>query len=326
MTTVSLPYIAWNIAFQVATDARQILLVVGDILTVVPPVAFQRGIGSILELSANSNDPNLSWGQTWNFGNRVWLPSLMMLIVGTLEWYYLYRLTALRPPPTQLAATESNKPSNATTNFGVETEKERSYEGDEGINARDIVKLFRVKPDKSSESQQPYIKTAVRGVSFGVKHNSILAVVGPNGAGKSTAMGVLAADHTPEYGSVALENKALSADDRTSDQLFQDGMIAYCPQFDALFPKKSVIEHLHFYAKVRGLNPNDEATQRHISAIVRLLGLGNHLNKLSTAISGGYKRRTCLAIAMIGYPKLLMIDECTTGTIKAKCSNRVTYD
>lgn len=128
-------------------------------------------------------------------------------------------------------------------------------------------------------------------------------------------MGVLAAEHTQEYGSLALENRTLKKDDKKSDRLFQDGMIAYCPQFDALFPKKSVIEHLHFYAKVRGLDPSDEATQRHISAIVRLLGLGNHLKKLSTAISGGYKRRTCLAIAMIGYPKLMMIDECTTGQL-----------
>lgn len=183
MTTVSLPYIAWNIAYQVATDARQALLVVGDILNILPPVAFQRGIGSILELSAIADDPNLTWTEVWSFDNRVWLSSLMMFIVGSLEWHYLIRLTALRPPPTKVGLEESDAPSNCATNFGVETEKQRSGEDDQGINARELVKLFRVKPEKGSASQNPYIKAAVRGVSFGVRHNSILAVVGPNGAG-----------------------------------------------------------------------------------------------------------------------------------------------
>jgi ABC-type multidrug transport system ATPase subunit len=127
-------------------------------------------------------------------------------------------------------------------------------------------------------------------------------------------MEMLATEQTPEYGSLALENRRLTMADKKVDYVFADGSVAYCPQFDALFPKKSVAEHLQFYARVRGLDPNNEATKEHISAIVRLLGLGRHLNKLSTAISGGYKRRTCLAIAMIGYPKLMMIDECTTGT------------
>lgn len=127
-------------------------------------------------------------------------------------------------------------------------------------------------------------------------------------------MEILATEQTPEYGSIALESRRLTIADKKVDDVFADGSVAYCPQFDALFPKKSVSEHLQFYARVRGLDLNDEGTKVHISAIVQLLGLGKHLNKLSTAISGGYKRRTCLAIAMIGFPKLMMIDECTTGT------------
>jgi hypothetical protein len=85
MTIVSLPYIAWNIAFQVATGARDVLLVVGDLMTIIPPVAFQKGIGSILEVSAIAEDPSLSWVEVWSFKNRVWLPILVMFIVGTLE-------------------------------------------------------------------------------------------------------------------------------------------------------------------------------------------------------------------------------------------------
>jgi hypothetical protein len=179
-----MPYIAWNIAFQVAINARDALLVVGDILTIIPPVAFQRGIGAILEVSSIAEDPSLSWVEVWNFNNRVWMPCLVMLIVGSLEWYYLFRLTARRRPPTKLIDRETCAPSSDLSNFGVEAERTRSLENDLGINARDLVKLFRVTPKDGSDSRMPYIKEAVKGVSFGVKHNTILALVGPNGAGE----------------------------------------------------------------------------------------------------------------------------------------------
>jgi hypothetical protein len=182
LTIVSLPYIAWNVAFQVVTSAHDVLLVVGDILTILPPVAFQRGIGSILELSPIAEDPNLSWEVVWSFENRVWLPSLVMFIIGSLEWYYLIRLTSLRPSSTKLSGRETCAPSSNPCNFGVEEERKRSL-NDLGINARDLVKLFRVTPDKGSDGRIPYIKEAVKGVSFGVKHTEILAIVGPNGAG-----------------------------------------------------------------------------------------------------------------------------------------------
>ena len=128
-------------------------------------------------------------------------------------------------------------------------------------------------------------------------------------------MGVLAAEHTAEHGSLALQNQVLDEQNRTTDHLFDKGHVAFCPQFDALFPKKTVREHLEFYASVRGIDTSETAAKEHIDAIVRLLGLEPHLEKLSTDISGGYKRRTCLAIAMIGYPSLMMVDECTTGTL-----------
>jgi len=91
-------------------------------------------------------------------------------------------------------------------------------------------------------------------------------------------------------------------------------LISCCAaQFDALFPKKTVEEHLKFYAAIRGLDWNEEATRDHIDAIVKLLGLKKHLKKESTQLSGGYKRRLSLGISIIGYPNVLILDEITTG-------------
>lgn len=126
-------------------------------------------------------------------------------------------------------------------------------------------------------------------------------------------MKMLAGEYTPEHGTVALENETLTAADRGVDHLYKGGNVSYCQQFDALFPNKTVSEHLRFYATMRGLDWKEESTQQHVNAVVELLGLNKHKDKMSTELSGGYKRRLCLAVALIGFPKCMMVDECTTG-------------
>lgn len=157
------------------------------------------------------------------------------------------------------------------------------------------------------------IKIALKGVSVGVRQNEIFALLGPNGSGKSTIMNCLASQLTPEYGEISLGGIRCSESDLSTDHLYHDGNVSFCPQFDALFPKKSVDEHVKFYATVRGLDWDADATQEHINAIIELLGLEQHRSKEATELSGGYKRRLCLAVAMIGYPKVAMLDEPTTG-------------
>jgi len=319
LTLVSLPYIAWNIALQAAPEARQALLIVGDLLCVIPPVAFQRAIGAIIAISVESEDPDLTWGEVWSWDSRVWFAILVMLFIGTLEWLYLYRLGTMRPGVTPLKDAEklAAQPVDSTSNFGVAAEKDRSQVEGDGINARELVKLFRVEPPKDAKQRtrrkSPILKSAVKGVSFGIRKGEIFAALGPNGSGKSVTMGILAGTHTPEHGETCLNGKKLTSADHSVEHLFHDGNVSFCPQFDALFPKKTVREHFEYYAKVRGLDIRAESTARHIKAIEHLLGLSDHMDKLSTDISGGFKRRTCLGIAMIGKPESMMVDECTTG-------------
>eukprot|EP00978_Attheya_sp_CCMP212_P012739 scaffold31880_cov59-Attheya_sp.AAC.1 len=347
MTLVSLPYLAWNLAFQLAPEAQDTLLIVGDFLCIIPPVAFQRGLGAIIRVSTEANDDDLSWSDVWSWESRVWFTLLMMVLVGTVEWVYLWKLTTGRPSTTALKSDEVKYclPVDVSSKPQVNEERERSLADDSGINARDLVKLFRIKPSNESKSRKPILKAAVKGVSFGVRKNEIFACLGPNGSGKSVTMGMLAAEYTADHGEVALSNNKLTPQDHDVGHLFKDGNISFCPQFDALFPKKTVnfcfefcltlllfsikfsdecclfvlgierqtMEHLRFYAQVRGLDWKAQSTMDHIDAIVRLLGLQKHTEKMSTDLSGGYKRRLCLGVAMIGFPKCMMVDECTTG-------------
>ena len=322
-TFVALPYVAWNSALQAVPSAQDVILIIGDILCIVPFFAFQRGLGGVISVSTEFNDRKLYWGDVWAFDTRIWYSILVMIVVGSMEWFFLYRLTSRREPKTKLIddeAAEFGTPRDISHSPDVVEERERSRKDNEGMNARDIVKAFAIeKSTKESEGQawgrkkERVIKPAVKGVSFGVRENEIYALLGPNGAGKSTIMNALASQLTPEHGEISLDGVVCSESDLVTDHLYRDGSVSFCPQFDALFLKKTVEEHVKFYAAVRGLDWDADATQEHINAIIELLGLGQHRTKEANELSGGYKRRLCLAVAMIGYPKVAMLDEPTTG-------------
>lgn len=93
LTVLALPYIAWSIAFQLAEGARPVLLVVGDLMSLIPPVAFQRCIGAILDLSPRSFDEDVTWGRTWQLQSRVLLPILEVRSLG--ECGHLLLLTSV---------------------------------------------------------------------------------------------------------------------------------------------------------------------------------------------------------------------------------------
>jgi len=315
MTFISLPYTAWAVVLQALPENRKLIIMIGDIMCLIPQMAFMRGLGAVLEISAVTEDKSIDWADVWSFKTRVMLPMLLMLFSGSLEWMYLYRLTTTRDARTILKEEEAavKEPISVRENPDIARERERGLKDNQGINARDLVKNFKVKPEKDSISKDPMIKRAVKGVSFGIRENEIYALLGPNGSGKTVTMSMLAGKYTSCYGGVALDGLVAAGDDSSIDHLYKRCNVAYCPQFDALFPKNTVEEHMKFYATIRGLDWNQKATQDHIGAIVKLLGLKKHLNKETTELSGGYKRRLSLAIAVIGYPNILIVDEVTTG-------------
>jgi hypothetical protein len=240
MTFLALPYSAWSSALQALPEKRDLILAIGDILCIVPQLGFQRGLGAILEVSSVVDDENLSWSHVWSFEARVWFPLLMMCCVGTLEWIYLYRLTTGREKKTVLKQEEvvTAAPIDVSGDPDISEERERSLKDDRGINARDLVKVFKIKPDKDSKSKEPIIKRAIKGVSCGIRQNEIYALLGPNGSGKTVTMSMLAGKYTPNHGDVALDGKVAKDDDRSMDHLYKNCNIAYCRKY----PKAPVSE------------------------------------------------------------------------------------
>lgn len=146
---------------------------------------------------------------------------------------------------------------------------------------------------------------AVDDVSFGIKRGEVFALLGPNGAGKSTIISLVRGDIKPSHrgGDIAVEDYSV-----LSDLAAARTKLGVCPQSDAL-DIMTVREHLEFYAKIRGISN----VTHNVSEILRAVGIEAFAGRLAQALSGGNKRKLSLAIALVGNPAVLLLDEPSSG-------------
>lgn len=149
-------------------------------------------------------------------------------------------------------------------------------------------------------------KLAVKGVSFGVKKGECFGLLGTNGAGKTSTFKVLSGEILPNYG------QAMIANMDTETNMKQIGsLIGYCPQFDALLENLTAREHLELYAAIKGIPEN--MREGLIQNKLRQLNLKQYENVLAGTYSGGNKRKLSVAIALLGNPPIILLDEPSSG-------------
>lgn len=148
--------------------------------------------------------------------------------------------------------------------------------------------------------------TAVDNASFEVNSGEIVGFLGPNGAGKTTTMRILAGFIPMTSGEVTVENF-----DVFEDSLKIREMIGYLPETTPLYPDMIVLEYLNFMAELKKVKQEDRETQ--LNKIVDKCGLNEVKDDLIKNLSKGYKQRVGLAQALIGEPKVLILDEPTIG-------------
>jgi len=146
---------------------------------------------------------------------------------------------------------------------------------------------------------------AVNDITFSVGNNEIVGFLGPNGAGKSTTMKIITGYLTPESGH-AIVNEI----DVKSNPLDAKKQIGYLPEGNPLYYEMYVREYLEFIADIHHLKPG---VKKRIEEVIDLTGLRLESNKKTGQLSKGYKQRVGLAAALIHDPKVLILDEPTTG-------------
>jgi ABC-2 type transport system ATP-binding protein len=147
---------------------------------------------------------------------------------------------------------------------------------------------------------------AVNGISFSINKGEIFGLLGPNGAGKTTTIRMLSTVLESDSGDVTVGGFSIQKD---ADAV--RNLIGVCPQELALYEDLSALDNMVFFGRMAGLNGQEALAQS--TAHLELMGLSDRSRGKIAKFSGGMKRRINLAIALMGYPELLFLDEPTVG-------------
>jgi ABC-2 type transport system ATP-binding protein len=139
-------------------------------------------------------------------------------------------------------------------------------------------------------------------LSFEVERGEVYGLLGGNGAGKSTALHVIAGLTIPEAGVVRIASQPGTAARRRMGVALQE---------PALYGRLTSRENLWFFAALYGGRPT--AVRRRVDEVAALWDLGPHLATRAEHLSGGWRRRVSLAVAMVHAPDVLVLDEPTAG-------------
>lgn len=172
-----------------------------------------------------------------------------------------------------------------------------SFAGEAAVQLRDLGMTF---------GKGAHLVTALSGVSATVPAGRITGLVGPDAAGKTTLMRILAGLMRPTSGEALVFGKA-------PDKLVSESAnsIGYMPQRFGLYEDISVMGNLRLHASLRGLE--GQARQKLFDRLLQFTSLAPFTNRLAGRLSGGMKQKLGIACALLGSPRLLLLDEPGVG-------------
>ncbi|XP_049567114.1 ATP-binding cassette sub-family A member 2 isoform X3 [Orcinus orca] len=224
------------------------------------------------------------------------------LVAMTVEGFVGFLLTImcqynfLRQPQRMPVST---KP--VEDDVDVASERQRVLRGDAD---NDMVKIENL--TKVYKSRKLGRILAVDRLCLGVRPGECFGLLGVNGAGKTSTFKMLTGDESTTGGEAFVNGHSV-----LKELLQVQQSLGYCPQFDALFDELTAREHLQLYTRLRGIPWKDEA--RVVKWALEKLELTKYADKPAGTYSGGNKRKLSTAIALIGYPAFIFLDEPTTG-------------
>ncbi|XP_077882895.1 retinal-specific phospholipid-transporting ATPase ABCA4 isoform X4 [Ictidomys tridecemlineatus] len=170
-----------------------------------------------------------------------------------------------------------------------------------GGDKTDILRLNQLTKVYSGSSSP-----AVDRLCVGIRPGECFGLLGVNGAGKTTTFKMLTGDTTVTSGDATIAGKSILTN---ISEVHQN--MGYCPQFDAVDDLLTGREHLYLYARLRGVPAKE--IEKVANWSIQSLGLSLYADRLVGTYSGGNKRKLSTAMALIGCPPLVLLDEPTTG-------------
>lgn len=165
-----------------------------------------------------------------------------------------------------------------------------------------VIKGLSKKYEIESSENKDYI--ALKPLSLYMEEKEIFGLLGPNGAGKTTMISVLTGMYPQTSGNAYINGMSIGTSSTNK-------YIGVCPQFDLLWPDMTVYEHLKFYSLLKMVN--SEIIEQEITDLLKDVDLLEWKDTASSKLSGGMQRRLSLAISLVGNPKVVFLDEPSSG-------------
>lgn len=148
--------------------------------------------------------------------------------------------------------------------------------------------------------------TAVDDLSFEIEEGHVYGFLGPNGAGKSTTMNIMTGCLSATAGRVTIDGYDIFEEPDKAKRL-----MGYLPEQPPLYLNETPMEYLKFVGEAKGLRGRELAAQ--IEAVISQTKLETMKNRLISKLSKGYRQRVGIAQALLGNPKVIILDEPTVG-------------
>ena len=158
-----------------------------------------------------------------------------------------------------------------------------------GIEVKDVHKQFT--------NPQGETIVALEDVSLNIKPGSFISLIGPSGCGKSTLLRLIAGLITPDSGSLTLDGESIATPGSDRGFMFQE---------HTLFPWMTIYDNIAFGLRARKIYKDNEPR---VDEFIRLVGLEGFEKYYPHQLSGGMCQRASLARALVGHPKVLLLDE-----------------
>lgn len=146
-------------------------------------------------------------------------------------------------------------------------------------------------------------RLVLQDLSFSIPAGQVYGLLGANGAGKTTTINIICNLLKPDSGIVEINQ--LSVSEATKS------LIGVAPQENLLYKSLTCAENLHFFAQIYGLSRSQR--QQRVKSCLEAVGLADRAHSPAETLSGGMRRRLSMAIALVHQPKLVILDEPTTG-------------
>ena len=147
---------------------------------------------------------------------------------------------------------------------------------------------------------------AVDDLSFEIDEGHVYGFLGPNGAGKSTTMNIMTGCLSATSGRVLIDGHDIFEEPKLAKKL-----IGYLPEQPPLYMSESPLEYLHFVGEAKGLR--GEELERQIQEVIDQTKIAEVQHKRISALSKGYRQRVGIAQALLGRPRVIILDEPTVG-------------